>query len=183
MILYGFTLKRREDGPLLQLARLALIVATPSRYGGPRGRLARRRRRGPEGLRAASGAQASDIPPDSSPGDRRELRRVRISVILKRRSAQERRPGRARRAPRAFNVFVKKVLTGKVLGRLYWVAVLRRVIPDAALYRHVTCRLCSAGVNKAVAGRVRSCATGSWTSILPRLALIGSRQVTGCGVL
>jgi len=42
----------------LQLARLALIVATLSRCGGPRGRLARRRRRGPEGLRAAGGAQA-----------------------------------------------------------------------------------------------------------------------------
>jgi hypothetical protein len=26
----GFTLERREDGPLLQLARLALIVEAPS---------------------------------------------------------------------------------------------------------------------------------------------------------
>jgi len=166
----------------LQLARLALIVATPSRYGGPRGRLARRRRRGPEGLRAASGAQARNVLPEGPPGDRHELRCVRVTD-----AARGAYPGatasRVRRAPRAFNVFVKKVLTGKVLGRLYWVAVLCRVIPDAALYRHVTCRLCSAGVNKAVAGRVRSCATGSWTSILPRLALIGSRQVTGCGVL
>ena len=34
----------------LQLARLALIVAALSRCGGPRGQLARRRRRGPEGL-------------------------------------------------------------------------------------------------------------------------------------
>jgi hypothetical protein len=34
MIFPGFTLERREDGPLLQLARLALIVAALS----PRGR-------------------------------------------------------------------------------------------------------------------------------------------------
>jgi hypothetical protein len=34
VILPGFTLERREDGPLLQLARLALIVAPPGRYGG-----------------------------------------------------------------------------------------------------------------------------------------------------
>ena len=34
VILPGFTLKRREDGPLLQIARLALIVAAPSRCGG-----------------------------------------------------------------------------------------------------------------------------------------------------
>jgi hypothetical protein len=56
VILPGFTLERREDGPLLQLARLVLIVAALSQCGGPRGRLARRRRRGPEGLRAAGGA-------------------------------------------------------------------------------------------------------------------------------
>jgi len=35
-------------GSFLQLARLALIVATPSRCGGQRGWLARRRRRVPE---------------------------------------------------------------------------------------------------------------------------------------
>jgi len=34
----------------LQVARLALIVAAPGRCGGLRGRPARRRRRGPEGL-------------------------------------------------------------------------------------------------------------------------------------
>jgi len=50
VILPGFTLERREDGPFLQLPRLALIVAAPGRCGGLRGRLARRRRRGPEGL-------------------------------------------------------------------------------------------------------------------------------------
>jgi len=33
----GFTLKRRKDGPLLQLARLTLIVGAPGRCGGPRG--------------------------------------------------------------------------------------------------------------------------------------------------
>ena len=62
MILPGFTLERREDGPLLQFARLALIVAVPGRCGGPRGQFVRRRRRGPEGLRAASGAQARNVP-------------------------------------------------------------------------------------------------------------------------
>jgi hypothetical protein len=41
VILRGFTLERREDGPLLQLARLALIVAALGRCDGPRGRLAR----------------------------------------------------------------------------------------------------------------------------------------------
>jgi hypothetical protein len=52
---------RPEDDPLLQSGRLALIVAAPRRCGGPRGRLARRRRRGPEGLRAAGGAQARNV--------------------------------------------------------------------------------------------------------------------------
>jgi len=37
VILPGFTLERREDGPLLQSARLALIVAVLSRCGGRRG--------------------------------------------------------------------------------------------------------------------------------------------------
>ena len=36
VILPGFTLKRR-DGPPLQLARLALIVAVPDQCGGPPG--------------------------------------------------------------------------------------------------------------------------------------------------
>jgi len=67
VILPGFTLERREDGPLLQLARLALIVVALSRCGGPRGRLARRRRRGPEGLRAAGGAQARNVPQTACP--------------------------------------------------------------------------------------------------------------------
>jgi hypothetical protein len=49
VIFPGFILERREDGPLLQLARLALIVAAPGRCGGPRGQLARRRRRARQG--------------------------------------------------------------------------------------------------------------------------------------
>jgi hypothetical protein len=52
----------RQDGPLWQFARLSLSVAAPGRCGGPRGHLARRRRRGPEGLRAAGGACARDLP-------------------------------------------------------------------------------------------------------------------------
>jgi len=84
VILPGFTLKRR-DGPPLQLARLALIVAVPSWCGGSRGRLARRRRRGTECLRAASGAKSRNVSPEGPPGDRRKLRRVRVSVILARR--------------------------------------------------------------------------------------------------
>jgi len=66
----------------LQLARLALIVAAPSRCGGPRGRLARRRRRGTECLSAASGAQARYVSPEGPSSDRRELRRARVSAIL-----------------------------------------------------------------------------------------------------
>jgi len=49
VILPGFTLERREDGPLLQFARLALIVTAVSRCGGSRGLLARRRRRARQG--------------------------------------------------------------------------------------------------------------------------------------
>jgi len=71
VVLPGFILERREDGPLLQLARLALIVAALSPCGGPRGRLVRRRRRGPEGLRAAGGAQARNVPREALPGDGR----------------------------------------------------------------------------------------------------------------
>ena len=37
VILPGFTLERREDGSLLQFARLALIVAVPDQCGGPPG--------------------------------------------------------------------------------------------------------------------------------------------------
>jgi hypothetical protein len=48
----------------LQFARVALIVAAPGRCGGPRGWLACRRRRGTECLRAASGAQARNVPPE-----------------------------------------------------------------------------------------------------------------------
>jgi hypothetical protein len=78
-------LVRREDGALLQVARLALIVATLCRCRGPRGRFARRRRRGPEGLSAAGGAQARNVPRTARPADRRELRRVPVSAALARR--------------------------------------------------------------------------------------------------
>jgi hypothetical protein len=61
VILSGFTLERREDGPLLQPAHLALVFAALSRCGGLWGRLAGRRRRGPEGLRAAGGARARNV--------------------------------------------------------------------------------------------------------------------------
>jgi len=74
----------------LQFARLALIVAAPGRCGRPRGWLARRRRRGPKGLSAAGGAQARNVSLEGSPGDRRELRRVRVSVVLARRLSRER---------------------------------------------------------------------------------------------
>jgi hypothetical protein len=81
-------------------SRLALIVAVLGRCGGPRGGLARRRRRGPKGLRAAGGAQARNVPPKGPPGDRRELRRVRVSANLARRWPRA-TASRARRAPRA----------------------------------------------------------------------------------
>jgi hypothetical protein len=48
----------------MQFARLALVVAALGRCGGLRGRLARRCRRGPEGLRAAGGAQARNVSPE-----------------------------------------------------------------------------------------------------------------------
>lgn len=56
----------REDGPLLQFARLALIVAALSRCGGPRGQVA--------------GAQRF---PRCLPSDGRELRRARVQRILR----------------------------------------------------------------------------------------------------
>jgi hypothetical protein len=108
VILVGFTLERREDSPLLQLAGVALIVAAPRRCGGPRGQLARRGRRGPEGLRAAGGAQARS--PEGPAGDRRELRRARLSAVLAQ-CDPEAAAGRARRAPRALDYIVKKILT------------------------------------------------------------------------
>jgi hypothetical protein len=70
--------------PLLHFARLTLIVAALSPRSGPRGQLARRRRRGPEGLRAAGGAQARNVPPRGESGDRRELRRAPVSVSFAR---------------------------------------------------------------------------------------------------
>ena len=87
---------------LLQFARLALIVAAPGRCGGLRGRLARRRRRGPEGLRAAGGAQARNIPTRGLPGDGRQLRRAPVSASRARhlpRSAASQRPGAPKACP------------------------------------------------------------------------------------
>jgi len=62
VILPGFTLERREDGPPFAARALPLIVAALSRFGGRRGQFARRPRRGLEGLKAAGGAQARNIP-------------------------------------------------------------------------------------------------------------------------
>jgi hypothetical protein len=111
VILPGFTLERREDGPLLQLVRLALIVAAPSRCGGPRGRLARRRRRGPEGLRVAGGAQARNVPPERTcpvtDGSCATPESAHRSRALAKIGGQ---PG-VRRAQRALET-VEKVLTG-----------------------------------------------------------------------
>ncbi len=81
----------------LQLAP-ALIVAALSRFGGPRGQVARRRRRGLEALRAAGGAQARNIPLKARSVTGRQLRRTR--VILSGVPEIVGQPGPARRAPR-----------------------------------------------------------------------------------
>jgi hypothetical protein len=102
VILPGFTLERREDGSLLQLARLALIVAAPGRCGGLRGRFARRRRRGPEGLRAAGGARRAPFSPQ---GPRRTGKSCAASGLASSSSSRGAYPGavvsRVRRASRA----------------------------------------------------------------------------------
>jgi hypothetical protein len=98
----AFTLERRGGWLALQFARLALIVAAPGRCGGLRGGLARRRRRGPEGLSAASGAQARNLPRKARPVTDPGCAAFRVSVILARHL-----PGataaRTRRAPRALD--------------------------------------------------------------------------------
>ncbi len=96
--------------PLLQFARLALIVAALSRCGGPRGRLARRRRRGPAGPKSGR----------RRPGAQRFPRKTRRAAGRScatyrpaqpaRGACQDRRPARARRAPRALED-VKIVIT------------------------------------------------------------------------
>jgi len=89
--------------------------------GGPRGQFARRRRRGPEGLRAAGGAQARDVPPKGPPDDRRRAaaasesttsfarllptvasrpRRARAPLMLVKKLLTPRRTGTAHRHPR-----------------------------------------------------------------------------------
>jgi hypothetical protein len=97
-----------EDDPLLQLARSALIVAAPSRCGGHRGQLARRRRRGPAGPKSGRRRPARNVP--EGPSDRRVLRRVAGQRFCCAALAKMGRPARARRAPRALED-VEKVLT------------------------------------------------------------------------
>jgi hypothetical protein len=90
----------------LQLARLALIVGVPSRCVGPRARLERRRRRGPEGLRAASGALARDLPRPGPPVTGRSCAASGSAS-----SSRGAYPGavanRARRAPRALEAVLR----------------------------------------------------------------------------
>jgi hypothetical protein len=82
------------------------------RRGGPRGQLARRRRRGPQGLRAADGAQARNVSPEGPRGYRPKLRRARVTAIACAALATSgaRRPG-ALRAPLKT---LEKVLTNSV---------------------------------------------------------------------
>jgi len=68
----------------LQFVRLAVIVAVLSRDGGLRGRLARRRRRGPEGLERQAVPGHATSPPEGPPGDRPGLRRVRVNASVTR---------------------------------------------------------------------------------------------------
>jgi hypothetical protein len=83
----------------------------PGRFSGPRGRLARRRRRGPKGLRAASGAQARNVPPVKA----RPVTGRRCATPESAPSSRGAHPGAvaslARRAPRALDYIVKKILT------------------------------------------------------------------------
>ncbi len=102
VIFHGSRLDRREDGPLLQLVRLALIVAAPSRCGGPRGRIPRRRRRGPEGLRAVGGAQARNGLPKGPPGDAEAVPRSGQRVLRAALAKIGGQPG-PRRAARALD--------------------------------------------------------------------------------
>ena len=101
----------------MQLARLALIVAVPGRCGGSRGGLARRRRRGPEGLRAAGGAQARNVSPEGLPDAGQQLRRACVSVPAARRlprSAISRVPAGGSAPLKT----LEKVLTGRMVSRM-----------------------------------------------------------------
>jgi hypothetical protein len=103
VILVGSRLERREDGPLLQLARLARIVAALGRCGGPRGMTRAATPPCPAGLRAAGGAQARNVP--RRPGRRPAgVAPTSPSAIPLRRLAHERVVSWARRAPRALEV-------------------------------------------------------------------------------
>ncbi len=101
----------------------ALSARTPgadraalSPYGGTRGRLARRRRRGPEGLRAARGAQRS---PSEGPPVIGGSCAASRSAHPARGACQDRRPAWARRAPRALELLVEKVVTSQALTRAW----------------------------------------------------------------
>jgi hypothetical protein len=110
-MLSGFTLERWEDGPLVQLAGLALSVAALSRCGGPRGRLVRRRRSSPEGL----SAQAHNVSLEGLPGNGRFLRHTRVTAS-DRGACQCRRLAGVRPAPRALEA-VEEVPTEPLSDR------------------------------------------------------------------
>src|SRR6266702_6412654 len=105
----GFTLERLGGWPALAARAPGADRCGLSRCGGLRGGLARRRRRGPEGLSAAGGAQARNAPRTARPCDRRELRRIPVSASVARRSPRS-AASRAWRAPRALEA-VEKALT------------------------------------------------------------------------
>jgi hypothetical protein len=105
----GFTLTAPGGWPALQpRARLPLIVAALSGRGGCGGRIARRRR-GPEGLRAAGGAEARNVPPTGLPVTGGSCAASR-STHPARGACQELRPA-VPGALRAPLMIVKKVLT------------------------------------------------------------------------
>jgi hypothetical protein len=66
VIVPGFTLERRKDGPFLQPMRPTLIVTV---VGGPQHGLARRGRVARQGLRAAAAAQARAASPGRALGE------------------------------------------------------------------------------------------------------------------
>jgi hypothetical protein len=85
VILRGSMLDRREDGSSCRArAGRWLCGGPPAAVGSGPG--ARRRRRGPEGLRAARGARrANNSPGERRPAAGRELRRIAVSACVARR--------------------------------------------------------------------------------------------------
>jgi hypothetical protein len=65
-------------------ARASADVAAGCLYSRPRGIGVRRRRRGPEGLRAAGGARRTTFPIGGQLGDGRVLRRPGVSASVRR---------------------------------------------------------------------------------------------------